>query len=160
LFGSVRLRRRAQPDRREQRSLATPALYERSVDLPRPRQPRGRFNAEPAAESRRPYLGARRNLLLSTHLCARRRCLHARHANARVHGLSHAMSLPRRPKAVVFDLDGTLIDSEALVREAYRITSAAFNVGLTDAQFLALVGLNRDDNDKTLLSYWGADFPL
>jgi HAD superfamily hydrolase (TIGR01509 family) len=70
------------------------------------------------------------------------------------------MSLPRPPKAVVFDLDGTLIDSEALVREAYRITSAAFNVTMTDAQFLALVGLNRDDNDKTLLGYWGADFPL
>lgn len=70
------------------------------------------------------------------------------------------MSLPRFPKAVVFDLDGTLIDSEALVREAYRITSAAFGVSLTDAQFLALVGLNRDDNDKTLLTYWGADFPL
>lgn len=27
--------------------------------------------------------------------------------------------LPRPPKAVVFDLDGTLIDSEALVLEAY-----------------------------------------
>ena len=27
--------------------------------------------------------------------------------------------LPRRPKAVVFDLDGTLIDSETLVLEAY-----------------------------------------
>jgi HAD superfamily hydrolase (TIGR01509 family) len=70
------------------------------------------------------------------------------------------MSLPRAPKAVVFDLDGTLIDSEALVREAYRQTSAAFGVAMTDAQFTALVGLNRDDNDKTLLTYWGADFPL
>jgi HAD superfamily hydrolase (TIGR01509 family) len=70
------------------------------------------------------------------------------------------MSLPRAPQAVVFDLDGTLIDSEALVRDAYRITSARFGVSMTDAQFLALVGLNRDDNDKTLLNYWGADFPL
>ncbi len=61
---------------------------------------------------------------------------------------------------IVFDLDGTLIDSEALVRDAYRITSAAFGVGMTDAQFLALVGLNREDNDKTLLTYWGANFPL
>jgi HAD superfamily hydrolase (TIGR01509 family) len=70
------------------------------------------------------------------------------------------VSLPRTPKAVVFDLDGTLIDSEALVREAYRSTSATFSVSMSDAQFLALVGLNRDDNDKTLLTYWGADFPL
>ncbi|MFT3729561.1 MAG: HAD family phosphatase [Terricaulis sp.] len=70
------------------------------------------------------------------------------------------MSLPRAPQAVVFDLDGTLIDSEALVREAYRVTSAAFGVTISDAQFLALVGLNRDDNDQTLLKYWGADFPL
>jgi HAD superfamily hydrolase (TIGR01509 family) len=70
------------------------------------------------------------------------------------------MSLPRAPKAVVFDLDGTLIDSEALVREAYRHTSAQFGVSMSDAQFMALIGLNRDDNDKTLLTYWGADFPL
>jgi len=70
------------------------------------------------------------------------------------------VSLPVAPKAVVFDLDGTLIDSETLVREAYRQTSAQFGVNISDAQFLALVGLNRDDNDATLLTYWGADFPL
>lgn len=70
------------------------------------------------------------------------------------------MSLPRTPKAVVFDLDGTLIDSEALVREAYFTTSEQFGVALSDAQFLSLVGLNRDDNDVQLRGYWGADFPL
>jgi HAD superfamily hydrolase (TIGR01509 family) len=70
------------------------------------------------------------------------------------------VSLPRTPRAVVFDLDGTLIDSEALVREAYFVTTRQFGVAISEAQFLALVGLNRDDNDHTLRSYWGADFPL
>lgn len=70
------------------------------------------------------------------------------------------MSLPRAPKAVVFDLDGTLIDSEALVREAYFTTSKQFGVALSDAQFLSLVGLNREDNDVQLRGYFGADFPL
>ena len=32
--------------------------------------------------------------------------------------------LPRQPKALVFDLDGTLIDSEALVLEAYMAAAA------------------------------------
>ena len=45
------------------------------------------------------------------------------------------MTLPRRPKAVVFDLDGTLIDSEALVREAYSTTCREFGVAMSDAQF-------------------------
>lgn len=70
------------------------------------------------------------------------------------------MSLSRIPKAVVFDLDGTLIDSESLVREAYQRTCAQFGVSMTDAQFLALVGLNRDDNDVNLRGYYGQDFPL
>jgi len=70
------------------------------------------------------------------------------------------VNLPREPKAVVFDLDGTLIDSEALVREAYFTTSGQFGVALSDTQFLSLVGLNRDDNDVRLRGYWGADFPL
>jgi HAD superfamily hydrolase (TIGR01509 family) len=70
------------------------------------------------------------------------------------------VSLPRTPKAVVFDLDGTLIDSEALVREAYFTTCGQFDIVMSDAQFLSLVGLNRDDNDVQLRGYFGADFPL
>jgi HAD superfamily hydrolase (TIGR01509 family) len=70
------------------------------------------------------------------------------------------MSLPHPPKAVVFDLDGTLIDSEAVVREAYFRTCKQFGVEMSDAQFLAMVGLNRDDNDMTLRRYFGESFPL
>ena len=70
------------------------------------------------------------------------------------------MSLPRALKAVVFDLDGTLIDSEALVREAYLTTCPQFGVTLSEGQFLALIGRNRDDNDAQLRCYFGADFPL
>jgi HAD superfamily hydrolase (TIGR01509 family) len=70
------------------------------------------------------------------------------------------MSLPRRPRAVVFDLDGTLIDSEALVKEAHFAACAELGVSMTDAQFLALVGLHREANDVQLKRYYGDDFPL
>jgi len=70
------------------------------------------------------------------------------------------VSLPRKPLAVVFDLDGTLIDSEALVKEAHFAACAQMGVTMTDAQFLALVGMHREANDLQLKSYYGEDFPL
>lgn len=70
------------------------------------------------------------------------------------------MSLPRTPKAVVFDLDGTLIDSEALVREAHFHACAELGYTMSEAQFIGLVGMHREANDAQLMSYYGADFPL
>lgn len=70
------------------------------------------------------------------------------------------MKLPRKPRAVVFDLDGTLIDSEALVKEAHFAACAAMGVAMTDAQFLSLVGLHREANDLQLKGYYGENFPL
>ncbi len=70
------------------------------------------------------------------------------------------MSLPRRPRAVVFDLDGTLIDSEALVKEAHFAACEQMGVTMSEAQFLALVGMHREANDVQLRSYYGDDFPL
>lgn len=70
------------------------------------------------------------------------------------------MNLPRTPRAVVFDLDGTLIDSEALVKAAHFAACAALGVTMTDAQFLALVGRHREANDVQLKAYYGEDFPL
>ena len=53
--------------------------------------------------------------------------------------------LPRQPKAVVFDLDGTLIDSEALVQEALGVQIAVtdlfrFTTVRALARHLATVG--------------------
>ncbi|MBL8546814.1 MAG: HAD family phosphatase [Hyphomonadaceae bacterium] len=70
------------------------------------------------------------------------------------------MKLPRKPRAVVFDLDGTLIDSEALVKEAHFAACDHMGVTMTDAQFLSLVGLHREANDLQLKGYYGDDFPL
>ena len=70
------------------------------------------------------------------------------------------MTLPRRPRGVVFDLDGTLIDSEALVREAHFAACGELGYAMSDAQFLGLVGMHREANDAQLLTYYGADFPL
>lgn len=68
--------------------------------------------------------------------------------------------LPRRPKAVVFDLDGTLIDSEALVLEAYMAAADRHGVPFTHDQFLSLVGRHRQHSEMKMREYFGATFPL
>jgi HAD superfamily hydrolase (TIGR01509 family) len=70
------------------------------------------------------------------------------------------MSLPRSPKAIVFDLDGTLIDSEALVKEAHFAACGQMGVAMSETQFLALVGMHREANDLQLRTYYGDDFPI
>ncbi len=70
------------------------------------------------------------------------------------------MKLPRKPLAVVFDLDGTLIDSEALVREAHFAACAKLGYAMSEAQFLSLVGMHREANDAQLKGFYGDDFPL
>jgi len=71
-----------------------------------------------------------------------------------------AFRLPRQPKAVVFDLDGTLIDSEALVLDAYMAAADRHGVPFTHAQFLTLVGRHRQHSEMKMREYFGAAFPL
>lgn len=74
---------------------------------------------------------------------------------------SHApFRLPRKPKGVVFDLDGTLIDSEALVLEAYMAAADRHGVPFTHGQFLTLVGRHRQHSEMKMREYFGAAFPL
>jgi HAD superfamily hydrolase (TIGR01509 family) len=68
--------------------------------------------------------------------------------------------LPRRPKAVVFDLDGTIIDSETLVLDAYMAAAHEHRIPLTHEQFLTFVGHNRESSERRMREYFVADFPL
>jgi HAD superfamily hydrolase (TIGR01509 family) len=64
------------------------------------------------------------------------------------------------PKAVAFDLDGTLIDSESLVRGAYAEAGARFGVTVDAALFRSLVGRNLEANRVILRERFGDDFPV
>ncbi len=70
------------------------------------------------------------------------------------------LRLPRPPKAVVFDLDGTLIDSEALVLEAYMAAADRHGIPFTHDQFLSLVGRHRQHSEMKMREYFGETFPL
>lgn len=65
------------------------------------------------------------------------------------------MSLPRAPHAVVFDLDGLLLDSERLIRDAMLTVSPRFGKAIDLPFFLGLVGHTRADNDVLLLQHFG-----
>lgn len=69
-------------------------------------------------------------------------------------------SASRRIKAVIFDMDGTLLDTEAVYHAALHQTAIAKGKSLTPDIFLRLVGLHREDNKNLLRSHWGHDFDL
>ncbi len=60
----------------------------------------------------------------------------------------------------MFDLDGTLIDSEALVLQAYMAAADKHRVPFTHDQFLSLVGRHRQHSEMKMREYFGETFPL
>ena len=68
------------------------------------------------------------------------------------------MTLPRRPAAVVFDMDGLLFDTESIVRQAVDAASARLQFDMPEAVFLSLIGLSSEEGRKRLLGHYGTDF--
>ena len=64
------------------------------------------------------------------------------------------------PKAVLFDLDGLIIDSEAIVWEIMQQVGQRFGVAVDRTLFLELIGRHGPDVETRLLAAWGKDFPL
>jgi HAD superfamily hydrolase (TIGR01509 family) len=70
------------------------------------------------------------------------------------------LRLPRAAAAVVFDMDGTLLDTETVHRTTMQATAKALGYDLSDTLFLELVGVHRDRNTVRLLDHFGAGFPF
>lgn len=64
----------------------------------------------------------------------------------------------RRPGAVVFDMDGLLVDSERLARSVLQAAAADCGFRLSDEVYLTLIGCGPEDADTRLAEHFGAAF--
>ncbi|HET7883773.1 MAG TPA: HAD family phosphatase [Acetobacteraceae bacterium] len=62
--------------------------------------------------------------------------------------------------AVVFDLDGTLLDTEPFYRSAFYAAARSFGIMLPDGLYSGLVGIATRERRSMLSCTLGADFPV
>jgi beta-phosphoglucomutase-like phosphatase (HAD superfamily) len=70
------------------------------------------------------------------------------------------MSLPRQVKAVVFDMDGLLVDTETVVFRAMQRAAERIDGDMPFATFQRMVGLQHEASDRILIEHFGDGFDL
>ena len=70
------------------------------------------------------------------------------------------MMLPRRAHAVIFDMDGTLHDTETIYDRAQRDAATALGYSVSDAFWHSLIGIPGIESDAMLRAHLGPDFPF
>jgi HAD superfamily hydrolase (TIGR01509 family) len=70
------------------------------------------------------------------------------------------MVFPRMIEAVVFDMDGLLIDSESLVREGMILAAANLGYDLPIPLCALMIGLPEAQGIRKIREYFGSDFPM
>lgn len=67
----------------------------------------------------------------------------------------HAPRALTRPDAIIFDMDGTLLDTEAVHHRAQAETARAMGLDLPPAIHRSFVGVHHEVNNRTLRELWG-----
>ena len=70
------------------------------------------------------------------------------------------MSFPRRVQAVVFDMDGLLLDTETVYQAAMIEAGQAFGIDFTAAIYQSMVGKTNPECAVMLQGLYGPDFPV
>ena len=70
------------------------------------------------------------------------------------------MSFPRKVRAVVFDMDGLLVDTETVIFRAMQHTAGGLDAELPFATFQRMVGLQDAASNEILIEHFGAGFDL
>jgi HAD superfamily hydrolase (TIGR01509 family) len=63
-------------------------------------------------------------------------------------------------KAVIFDMDGLMLDSQRIATKAWEKAVVTFGYCLTDEIYLSLIGRTIPDTNEILRSAFGSDFPV
>jgi [ribosomal protein S5]-alanine N-acetyltransferase len=63
-------------------------------------------------------------------------------------------------KAVIFDMDGLMLDTEPLYRKAWKQACSECGCELSDAIYTRLIGRSRKDAEQIMLEMFGSEFPL
>jgi HAD superfamily hydrolase (TIGR01509 family) len=68
--------------------------------------------------------------------------------------------LPRDVRAVIFDMDGLLLDTESIAKAAIQKGGEAIGFPIPDEVCFSMIGVPAVENDIQLIAHFGADFPL
>ena len=67
-------------------------------------------------------------------------------------------SAQTRPRAIIFDMDGLLVDSERTTRQVWQASTIDSGFALTDEMYLTLIGLGAEEAERVLAGQFGDGF--